>query len=464
MITTFNVRIWEIADWSKRKTKGGRKKTRPYGVRWVTDTKQHSEWFATKALANSRRSELMQALRRGEPFDVESGLPVSELKRRNSLSFLEFSQSYMDMKWPDAAATTRGSTAEALATAGAAFVRDGVGRPDAGELRGVLTRYLLPPTTRDAEVSPAVQDAADWLVRNSRPLVDLTDAAAVREVLDALAAKLDGKAAAATVYQRKRAVLFNLLAYAVERKLIPDNPLTRVKRKMAKVVEQVDPRVVANPAQVARLLTAVTYVGRRNQERGAHLAAFFATGYYAAARPAEGLALREDDCTLPRDGWGLLMLGESRPAAGKRWTDSGEVHDRRGLKHRGVKDVRPVPIPPVLVGILRDHLDRFGTGPDGRLFRSPNGGVVSSSTYYRVWEEARRYALTPAQEASPLAGRPYDLRHAAVSLWLNGGVPATEVAERAGHSVDVLLKVYAKCIDGQRETINKQIEDLFGGE
>ncbi len=39
---------------------------------------------------------------------------------------------------------------------------------------------------------------------------------------------------------------------------------------------------------------------------------------------------------------------------------------------------------------------------------------------------------------------------AAVSLWLNAGVPATEVADRAGHSVDVLLKRYAKCIDGAR--------------
>lgn len=44
---------------------------------------------------------------------------------------------------------------------------------------------------------------------------------------------------------------------------------------------------------------------------------------------------------------------------------------------------------------------------------------------------------------------------------LNGGVPATEVAERAGHSVDVLLKVYAKCIDGQRETVNNTIQGLF---
>jgi hypothetical protein len=31
---------------------------------------------------------------------------------------------------------------------------------------------------------------------------------------------------------------------------------------------------------------------------------------------------------------------------------------------------------------------------------------------------------------------------------LNSGVPATEVARRAGHGVAVLLKIYAHCIDG----------------
>ncbi|MBV8538978.1 MAG: site-specific integrase [Pseudonocardiales bacterium] len=280
-------------------------------------------------------------------------------------------------------------------------------------------------------------------------------------MLDGMAAKLDGTNAAATVYRRKRAVLSNLLSYAVERELLTDNPLTRVKRMAPKMIDQLDPRVVANPAQVRELLTAVTYVGRRNRDRGAHVHAFFATVYYSAARPAEVLALRETDCKLPDAGWGELALGESRPAAGKRWTDSGEVHDRRGLKHRGVKDVRIVPIPPALVDILRDHLDTYGTGPDGRLFRSPNGGGVGSSTYYRVWAQARMYALTPAQVVSPLAGRPYDLRHAAVSLWLNGGVPATEVAERAGHSVDVLLRVYAKCLDGQRNKINETMDGLL---
>lgn len=66
--------------------------------------------------------------------------------------------------------------------------------------------------------------------------------------------------------------------------------------------------------------------------------------------------------------------------------------------------------------------------------------MVASTAYTEVWQEARKLAFTPSQIASPLARRPYDLRHAAVSLWLNAGVPAPDVAERAGHSVDVLLR------------------------
>jgi len=134
------------------------------------------------------------------------------------------------------------------------------------------------------------------------------------------------------------------------------------------------------------------------------------------------------------------------------------------LKHRGEDEPRVVPIPPALVAILRAHLDRYGSGPDGRLFQSGRGNVVNASSYSRVWELAREFALTPAQVSSPLAGRPYDLRHAAVSLWLNAGVQAPDVAERAGHSVDVLLKVYAKCIDGQETTVNARIEAALGGQ
>ncbi|MCS7479058.1 hypothetical protein ACFFQW_26045 [Umezawaea endophytica] len=206
-------------------------------------------------------------------------------------------------------------------------------------------------------------------------------ACAAGGALDALATKLDGKSAAATVYSRKCVVLFNLLALAVEGELIPDNPLNRIKRKVAKLVAPVDPRAVANRRQIEELLTAVSYAGRRNADRGAHVKAFFTTCYYAVARPDEGLGLKLDDCTLPDKGWGLLIFSESRLSAG----NDGRVLGRcttNAVKYRSVKDVRPVPIPLVHVRRLRDHIDRFGVASNGRLFWSPNGGVVSSLTYY----------------------------------------------------------------------------------
>jgi integrase len=128
--------------------------------------------------------------------------------------------------------------------------------------------------------------------------------------------------------------------------------------------------------------------------------------------------------------------------------------------------VRVVPIPPVLVAILRDHIERFGTAADGRLFQVTwgqrgKGGVLTTKVYGPVWQKARAAALTRAQQASPLAGRPYDLRHGGVTLALNAGVPAPEVANRAGHSVEVLWRVYAGCVYGQEKLWNRRIEEAL---
>jgi len=116
------------------------------------------------------------------------------------------------------------------------------------------------------------------------------------------------------------------------------------------------------------------------------------------------------------------------------------------------------------VEILRVHLAEFGSAPDGRLFfGNETGENVPGSVYSRVWDQTREIGLTPDQVASPLARRPYDLRHAALSSWLAAGVPPTEVAQRAGNSVKVLLTVYAKCLDGQQDTYNSRIAGLLDG-
>jgi hypothetical protein len=77
-------------------------------------------------------------------------------------------------------------------------------------------------------------------------------------------------------------------------------------------------------------------------------------------------------------------------------------------------------------------------------------------------ETVRETALLPGQVSSVMAARPYDLRHAGVSQWLNSRVPAPEGAARAGRSVDVVLWIYAKCLDGQESEMNDRVLQGLG--
>jgi integrase len=453
-VKSYRVKFWAIRP-GKAKTR------RTYEVRWKAGQTPHSRTLGNRTQAENFLSDLRRAARAGEAFDVDTGLPDSMIAARPSRSWFAFCLAYLDMKWPSAAPKTRDGLTDALATIIPAVV--GEAPPDwldPAVLRRALRHFALAPASRGLERPLEVASALRWLEKSSLPVREVGKPAFARAVLDALSVRQDGRAAGATTIARKRSVFANVLRYAVELEELPANPLDRLSWKPPKVSEVVDRRVVVNPRQARELLIAVTYVGERGGElsRGPRLMALYACMYFAALRPAEAVALRRQDCYLPDTGWGRLTLEKSRPEVNLRWSDTDSAHEERGLKHRPVTETRPVPIPPELVRILREHIAAFGVGRDGRVFSSSRGRVVASTAISDVWAEARTLALTPAQVASPLAGRPYDLRHAAVSLWLNAGVPAPEVAERAGHSVEVLLRVYAKCLDDGQDVANKRID------
>jgi integrase len=121
-----------------------------------------------------------------------------------------------------------------------------------------------------------------------------------------------------------------------------------------------------------------------------------------------------------------------------------------------------VPIAPPLTRILRAHLREFGTNQGGRVIAGVQGGELPSITYRRSWAKARHDTLTAAECASPLARRVYDMRHACVSTWLNGGIAPAQVAEWAGHSIAILLRIYAKCVDGRDDIARRRIEEALG--
>lgn len=116
-----------------------------------------------------------------------------------------------------------------------------------------------------------------------------------------------------------------------------------------------------------------------------------------------------------------------------------------------------MPIHPELVALFRDHLKRYGTGTRGRIFALPRGGVITDRAYLTVFHRARAAAFTEPETASLLARHPYDLRHVAVSTWLNATRDPAQVAEWAGHSVGVLLRVYAKCIAGRQDEAKRRV-------
>ncbi len=444
---TFDVKIHAIRHRPDR--------PKPYQVRWKVGSKPHSKSYATKTLADGRRTQLMTATQKGELFDEETGLPQSELRAlEQKATWFEHAKAFTAMKWKRSSAKNRATRADALATITPALVMDTKGAPTPALLRRALSCWAFNASGRLGEPPADIAAALDWIARKSVPMAQLEKSETVRAALEALALKLDGKPAAANTVTRKRMVFNNALRYAVERRLLPTNPLQFVDWTPPQTDDEIDWRYVPNPSQAKALIEAAGTLG----PRGEHLTAFFGCGYYAATRPAEAMSLRQKDCTLPNTGWGSLLLSGSSPRAGSTWTDDGKSYDERGLKRRPRSATRDVPIPPELVQLLRAHLERYGTAPDGRLFRASRGGVLLTKEYAEIWKKARKAALAPEQTASPLAEVPYSLRHAGVSLWLASGVDPTEVARRAGHSVAVLYRFYAKVLDGKRDHANEQIE------
>ncbi|QUQ70570.1 tyrosine-type recombinase/integrase [Kutzneria sp. CA-103260] len=432
----------------------GQRKTTHY-VRWTVDGKEFKEPFTTNALAESFRSKLVTAARDGEAFDTTEGLPLKMLRTETpSMSCYDFASGYMDTRWWELAPKSRRSTVDSLIPITRAMVSTERGAPSIDALNRAL-RWTLNPQNAGLETPTDFAAATAWLKRNSRPVGDLGNPDVLRKLLASFELNVDGAKASLNTIRLRRTTLRNMIGIAIEQKLLGSNPLDEVKTKKTKAtLAQVDRRSVANPVQARTLLRAMEEVDKR-------LVAFFGAVYFAGLRPEEALNLREEVLTLPEGHWGTIHLEKAAPEVAAQWTDSGTANEERSLKHRAETDSRTVPCCPELTDMLRRHIRRFGTTEEGYLFRGARGGRLGSTVYSNAWAKAREKAFTAEVFASPLAKRPYDLRHACLSTWLNAGVEPTRVAQWAGNSLRVLLHTYAKCFDGGEQAALDRVEALL---
>ena len=82
---------------------------------------------------------------------------------------------------------------------------------------------------------------------------------------------------------------------------------------------------------------------------------------------------------------------------------------------------------------------------------------MASTAISDVWAEARTLALTPARLSPPSPGGPTTCGMPRSPCGSTPGCPRLRLPT-AGHSVEVLLRVYAKCVDGGDKVANMRID------
>ena len=128
---------------------------------------------------------------------------------------------------------------------------------------------------------------------------------------------------------------------------------------------------------------------------------------------------------------GALRLGE---AVHLRWGDVDRAGLRLRLPRSATKrdQARWVYLPEWLIEAIEDTCPLEDRVPDRKVF----GGITEASAYQTM--------LRACQTAGIPHYHPHDLRHRRITIWHQSGVPARELAERAGHSrPSMSLDVYS---------------------
>lgn len=137
--------------------------------------------------------------------------------------------------------------------------------------------------------------------------------------------------------------------------------------------------------------------------------------------------------------------------------------------------IRDVAIPPHLLPLVHDHLDRFAEpGTSGLLFPAASGGHLSQSTLNG--KPARRRIIkgriinesaTGFCAAREAAGRPdlrlHDLRHTGAVLAAQTGATLAELMARLGHSTPAAAMRYQHAAKDRDKAIAAALSELAGG-
>ena len=276
-----------------------------------------------------------------------------------------------------------------------------------------LPQYLRPHLQRSTRESyAATWDRHIRPALGGYPLREITAPMLSRYLADLRAAGVGPQA-----IRRVKAILQSCLSRAVEQGLIQGNPAAAVKLPRAERKASVS---AIGPRQVEALRARLSH-------RDAVLVSVLA---YVGLRPGEAQALRWSD------------VGE-RTLLVERSNDDGTIKATKTGRSRAARLMTPV-----RADLTAWRLASGRPADDALVFPASTGGPWREHDF-RNW---RKRTFQPAAKTLGLdIRRPYDLRHAAASLWLHEGRSVVEVASWLGHSPAMSLGTYAHVVDELRD-------------
>lgn len=450
-------RVWVRDDRVGRRV---RKPQRCFDARFRVDGHAFRRTFDQRGWADDYVRTLHEGFASGWPFDpvARRFVDPESLVPDVGPTFFEHARDYINRKWLDWAPASRRNGQRELARAVIELVTD-----DAPELtleervhadHYLRAVWLMYPPPDDVDESDRAWE--EWFLQWSLLLRSITDDHLHVFLSRARTGALDGttRTASASSMQRLRATVRGAFSNAMKRRLIEWDPWTAIDPEQLRDHEQVDPDLVMDPPQVLAIAGRCGVIDARYEP-------FVLAMGQSGLRPSEAINIRRRDLDLTIVDDAAFVVRSSYTPVPERFLLEGETRDRP-LKGRGAKVRRRVPVPRQLALQLASHVQKHvDKDPDAFVFANTEGGRIDLSNFSRdVWNEARA-DLFP--EGSPLRQvRRHDLRHSAITAWLNAGVPLKTAQIWSGHrTASTLLDTYLGVMRHDEVLGRSRIEDVF---
>ena len=350
----------------------------------------------------------------------------------------EFVAEYVRRRWTSWEPSTRRNFQRDLARAVLHLVDpdapalDGGQRVEADDyLRHVALMVPAPAATAEADTR-----WEKWFTRWSLPLADVTDGR-LQDFLEAVrTTRVDGssRVLAPTTVAAARTPVRAAFRSAHKRRLIDWNPWDGVEWEVPTGEDDLRAELVMDPRQVLDISAACGAVDPRYE-------CFVLVQGACGLRLGEPREVRRRDVDLKSTPATVTVRGQYSELP-ERFFAEGETR-QRALKGHGRRTTRKIPIPAPLVPRFAAHMEQFvERKPDALVFTTPTGRRIHTSNFHRsVWKTARQKVFEDGNRLREV--RRHDLRHSAITAWLNSGVLLKTAQKWSGHrTASVLLNTY----------------------